>query len=209
MKKEEKTFERKDALLDAALDEFTERSYEEASLNTIIKNAGISKGTFYYHFEDKQALYLFLLEASAQKKWAFIADKLGTAGEGAGAQDIFEKFRLQSRLAAEFAGVYPKYHRLSRMFAKEKGSRIYDTAKAVLGVSTEAMLEELIVGAIQNGDFKETFSKDFLVKTISFLLLHFDEIFYTPEDFELERMLQNLDSFVEFLKYGLSRHAEL
>lgn len=71
----EKTFERKTELLEAALDEFAAKSYDDASLNTIIKNAGISKGTFYYHFADKQALYLFLLESSVKSKWDFINEK--------------------------------------------------------------------------------------------------------------------------------------
>ncbi len=46
IKLKEKSFERKTELLEAALDEFTSKSYEDASLNMIIKNAGISKGLF-------------------------------------------------------------------------------------------------------------------------------------------------------------------
>jgi AcrR family transcriptional regulator len=208
MKNEDKTFERRDALLESALDEFTERSYDEASLNNIIKNAGISKGTFYYHFEDKQALYLHLLESAAQKKWAFISGITEAVGADFNSKDIFEKFKVQAGIAAEFAGVYPKYHKLSRMFSKEKGGRIYDTAKSLLGGTSEGMLEAMIAGAIENGDFKETYTKDFLVKTLTFAFLRFDEIFDAPEDFELERMLHNLDSFVEFLKFGLSSQAD-
>jgi len=58
-----KKFKNKDKLLNAALDEFGKYSYKQASLNRIIKKAGISKGSFYFHFKDKKSLYLmnFLL----------------------------------------------------------------------------------------------------------------------------------------------------
>jgi len=41
------------AILDAAAKEFSERGYEGASLNQTIEAAGLSKGSFYYYFDDK------------------------------------------------------------------------------------------------------------------------------------------------------------
>jgi len=42
--------------------EFTINGYEQASLNTIIREAGISKGSLYYYFEDKTDLYLAVID---------------------------------------------------------------------------------------------------------------------------------------------------
>ena len=50
---EDNPIERFPALREAAFDEFSKRRYEQASLNDIIKNAGISKGSLYHHFGDK------------------------------------------------------------------------------------------------------------------------------------------------------------
>ncbi len=50
------------ALFDATLKEFSEKSYDLASVNEIIKNAAFNKGSFYYRFEDKFDLYLALLD---------------------------------------------------------------------------------------------------------------------------------------------------
>ncbi|MBU5484193.1 TetR/AcrR family transcriptional regulator [Clostridium sp. MSJ-11] len=201
----EKSFERKAELLEAALDEFITKNYEDASLNNIIRNAKISKGTFYYHFQDKQALYLFLLECSVRSKWEFVNDKINEYTEEYEGKDIFEKFKIQARIGAEFAIVFPKFHRLSKMFTKEKGNKVYDIAKGILGSDTEKLLEEMIDKAIENGDFKKEFSKEFIVKTVSYLFIRFDEIFYTQEDFELEKMIENLDNYVDFMKGGLGK----
>lgn len=201
----EKSFERKTELLEAALDEFITKNYEDASLNNIIRNAKISKGTFYYHFQDKRALYLFLLESSVRTKWEFVSKRINEYPETYEGNDIFEKLKMQARIGVEFAIAFPKFYRLSKMFTKEKGNKIYDIAKDILGSDTEKSLEEMIDNAIENGDFKKEFSKDFIVKTVSYLFIRFDEIFYTKEDFELEKMIENLDNYVDFMKDGLGK----
>ena len=53
--------ERRDCILSAARKEFIRNGYEGASLNTIAGEAGISKGSLYYYFEDKTDLYLTVL----------------------------------------------------------------------------------------------------------------------------------------------------
>lgn len=202
----DKTFERKAELLEAALAEFAENSYADASLNKIIKNAGISKGTFYYHFADKQALYLFLLESSAKAKWAFINQRASGTSEKNEGRSIFDMFRLQARLGAEFAVTYPLYHQLSRMLSREQGSEIYEIAKHYLGGDTKEMLGGMIDTAIENGDFKSGFSREFLVNLFSFLIVGFDEIFNTEADSALDTMLNNLDMYINFMRYGIGSH---
>lgn len=201
----EKIFGRKTELIEAALNEFIAKSYEDASLNNIIKQAGISKGTFYYHFHDKQALYLFLLESSVKNKLEFTNSRVKENFEGFRGEDIFGKFKLQARIGAEFAAAYPKYHMLSKMFTKEKGNRIYRIAKDVLGSGTGKVLVEMIDEAVNNGDFRNEFPRDFILKVVNHLFIHFDEIFDTEKDLELDRMLTNLDKFVDFLKNGLAK----
>lgn len=200
-----KSFERKKELLDAALNEFTMKNYENASLNTIIKNAGISKGTFYYHFQDKQALYLYLLENANKAKWEFMNRQIKENNTDFQEKDIFEGFKIQAQLGMEFATLFPKYHRLSMMFANEKDNQIYEDAKRVLGLTAEVMMDEMVQKAIKNGDFDSRFSKDFILKVMNFLFLNFNEIFGTEEDFKLEKMVQNLNNYMDFMKNGLGK----
>jgi len=144
-----------------------------------------------------------LLESSVKNKLEFTSNWIKEHCEDHKKTDIFEKFKLQARIGAEFAEAYPKYHGLSRMFSKEKGNRVYKIAKEVLGGGTEKVLEEMIDEAINNGDFRIELPRDFIVKVVSHLFICFDEIFDKEEDFELERILTNLDHYVDFLKNGL------
>lgn len=48
------------AILGVALDEFAAHGFHGASLNRVIQAAGISKGSMYYYFDDKDDLYAYV-----------------------------------------------------------------------------------------------------------------------------------------------------
>lgn len=54
--------EKKKRIIEAALKEFARVSYDEISINRIIQDADIPRGSFYQYFRDKQDLQIFLLE---------------------------------------------------------------------------------------------------------------------------------------------------
>jgi AcrR family transcriptional regulator len=53
--------EKKNRIFSAAKIEFIRHPYEEVSINRVIKNAKISRGSFYLYFENKEDLYYFVL----------------------------------------------------------------------------------------------------------------------------------------------------
>ena len=55
--------ERRDAILAAALDEFSARGFAAARLDDVAKRAGVAKGTIYLYFADKEALFQELIRA--------------------------------------------------------------------------------------------------------------------------------------------------
>ncbi len=70
--------DKKDRIINAAIEEFSLYPYDKASTNNIVKNAGISKGLLFHYFESKQELYDKLVgfvinklynEISSQIKW--------------------------------------------------------------------------------------------------------------------------------------------
>ena len=49
--------EKRDRIINAAIEEFARYPFEKASTNNIVKKAGISKGLLFHYFDSKQALY--------------------------------------------------------------------------------------------------------------------------------------------------------
>ena len=77
-------------LLDAAEREFGQRGFHDAAINRITENAGVAMGTFYVHFDSKEAIFRALVSHMGQLTRRWIAERI------AGAPD---------RLAAERKGL--------------------------------------------------------------------------------------------------------
>jgi len=58
-----KRAERRQAILDAALKEFTAEGFTAARLDDVARRAGIAKGTIYLYFRDKEALFQDLIRS--------------------------------------------------------------------------------------------------------------------------------------------------
>lgn len=71
MKKELKTKHTKEKILKAALNEFGEKGYANASLNTICES-GISKGLIYHNFKNKDELYLVCLKSCFERFMTYL-----------------------------------------------------------------------------------------------------------------------------------------
>lgn len=47
---------RKNELLDAAMELFNSKGYDQTSVSDIVKKVGVAQGTFYYHFKSKEEM---------------------------------------------------------------------------------------------------------------------------------------------------------
>ena len=54
-------------LMDAASREFSAKPYNEASINKIIQEAGIPRGSFYMYFQDKEELFRYLVRGYVEQ----------------------------------------------------------------------------------------------------------------------------------------------
>ncbi len=80
-------------ILDVAFEEFANHGYVKASTNRIIKKAGISKGTLFYYFNNKEELYhdlIFYGVNFIMEKYLLKIDEDET--------DFIEKYRMASTI---------------------------------------------------------------------------------------------------------------
>lgn len=105
---------RPEEILDAALDEFTERGFDAARMEDIARRAGLSKGGVYLYFESKESLLKALIEA----KVAPLAHQAGALAR-AGAADPLTALKALARVAA----------------ARVADPRLFAVPRLVIGVS--------------------------------------------------------------------------
>lgn len=100
--------EKRQKLIDCALDEFAARDYDSASISQIVARAGIAKGSLYQYFADKRELYGYLLELAAAKKGELMAASTAPRADAA----VFETLRWLLDVMLRFELQYPKLARL-------------------------------------------------------------------------------------------------
>ena len=64
--------EKRQRIIDLAMDEFAVQPYSKASLSNVVAKAGIAKGSMYQYFEDKRDLFTYLIDLAAQKKMTYL-----------------------------------------------------------------------------------------------------------------------------------------
>ena len=82
MKQEEKSARSRQRILEAAMEEFSQKGYEGASLNSVWAKKGISKGIIYHHFKDKDELYLRCVEVCFNEMTSYLCSVQYTSENG-------------------------------------------------------------------------------------------------------------------------------
>jgi AcrR family transcriptional regulator len=60
----ERAAERRQAIIEAALDEFIARGFTATRLDDVARRAGVAKGTIYLHFKDKESMFEELIRTA-------------------------------------------------------------------------------------------------------------------------------------------------
>ncbi len=210
----EKTFERRNELINEALLEFGEKGYESASLNSILKEASISKGTFYYHYENKEDLYMYLMDIIVEEKLKFLSEEMSNIDDSG---DIFTKLKLTIKLGMEFAHKNPGLNKFSQGFIKETGTELhneimrkyyvkrYDYLKGLneeYGFKSIDYMGELIEEGYNNNEIRDDLPKKFVKQIVNYLFFNLQQIINTDNLDEYEAAANNL---VDFIKNGIKK----
>ena len=105
--------ERRERILAAATAEFSDRGYEASSVNRIIADARISKGSLYYYFDDKEDLFATVVEQASARMME--ASGMPPAEELT-ADTFWNTFRDLTRWSMKYLDSNEWYVRLARSF---------------------------------------------------------------------------------------------
>ena len=96
--------EKRESIMNAAVEEFAEYGLENASTNRIVKNSGIAKGSFYQYFEDKQDVFMHMLDVIEQKELEFFKGQHPPQKN----MDTFQYYRWMVKTGMEFGLAHPR-----------------------------------------------------------------------------------------------------
>ena len=100
----------------AAVHEFAEYGFKQASVNRIVKETGIAKGSLYQYFAGKEALYLHVFTDFIELVKLTVKES-ETKGDG----DVFRRIRFVINAGLQFIKTHPEYFLLyTRLLSEEE-----------------------------------------------------------------------------------------
>lgn len=185
------------ALYDAALMEFAAHSFRDASLNDILKTAGMNKGSFYYRFRDKMELYLSLLyRVGVEKMRLFQEHDVSRTSSG-----FFDEFRNMALIGLKLAKKDPRFVVFSRRILQEE-AQVRERITACFGDMRASLLTDMVERAKASGEFRPELKTETAVYVIETLLVHMDEL--VPADWDDESILSAVDQLLDVVRLGIA-----
>jgi len=144
--------ERRQQILTAARDEFAKRGYHQTTIDDIVAQAGVARGTFYLYFEDKRAIFSDLIDRfAAQLAMTIVRITTDDPTENVAAQ-VRENIRriigtclgdraMTKILFSDAVGVDPAFDR--------KLTNFYDS---MVGLLTESLRDGQALGVVSDGE---------------------------------------------------------
>lgn len=197
--------EKKERIIEAAIEEFSRYYFQEAKISRIIKKAQIPRGSFYQYFSDKFDLYRFLFDYIAKKKGGYMDAALQSINEIKSTTMIREMYTAGIQFAKDYpllAIMGSKFFRETREF-KEKILGKYEKEQL-------RFLEELL----EQGKMRKEIKEEVDTKVAAYILANMlqavvdyvckeskdDDVF--KEDGDLLRMIEKV---LFIFEHGIER----
>jgi len=194
--------EKKKKIREAAIKEFARVPFEKASINQIIRNADISRGSFYTYFSDKQDVVSFIFEDSFAQMEEFCL-KILTINGG----DYFDMIRKLFKYLTD------KGREAKDMMKLVKNAWHYQDNASLLGLdngyewSGRDEDDEQFAKVFNRIDLSQTWLKNkedrnaLMMLGVSSLALSLKQFYQYPDQIDVIRM--QLDKKLYLLQYGI------
>lgn len=93
-------------IIEAALEEFADKGYPQASLNVIVARSGIAKGSLYQYFTDKTGIFLYIFDFAI----SLVRRLLVQVKESTQEEDFFTRLEKSLLAGVAFIRQHPKIY---------------------------------------------------------------------------------------------------
>ncbi len=191
---------KRQAIFDAAVDEFATHDFAQASVNRIVAKTGIAKGSFYQYFENKKDLFLYIVDQIGAEKMSYLAPEI----ENFAQTNFFTFLRILYLGGIRFAMAHPRYAEISRRLLASKGTPIFDETIARSMPATQAFFDNLLTQAIERGEIRPDIDSQFftfIISALNTLVMEY-HIEYVSSQYD-ETIMQTVNQFIDLLQYGI------
>lgn len=189
--------EKRDRIINSALEEFTNNSYDKASTNNIVKNAGISKGLLYHYFKSKKSLYEYLQVFAIETIINAILEEIDWEQS-----DLFLRIKQIVLIKLKVCVRYPKLVAFFKMMLEQK---TVDEIRALSESYAPELLNQIYHRNIDFTLFKDDVDIEKAIKIVQWTMEKLGEEWITSldslnGDVDYEGLTEEIDGYLKLLK---------
>ncbi|WP_274380240.1 TetR/AcrR family transcriptional regulator [Litchfieldia salsa] len=169
--------DKRERILNAAMEQFVQSGYEKASTNEIVKEAQISKGSLFNYFNNKKDLYLYLID-HALKVLDGIYDEIDM-----NERDLFKRISQIGFIKLGIQQKYPLVFDFLRSTQEEQAVEVKSEVEKILGNTLKNGLSRLYEN-LDWSKFREDVDSEKAFQILNWTMAGFAEI-----------QIKKLDSF--------------
>lgn len=194
--------DKRKTIIDVAIAEFAIYGYANASTNSIVKKSGISKGSLFKYFENKEELYFFILDTVTTELNESIEQ-----GADALSSELFQRVIDYSALEFSWYINNPEKSKLIIAAFTKSNTEIYQKTINRYTIMESAIYHKFLEG-IDLSNFR--WDKHKTIDILEWFLKGFNEDFL--EHIQSDRCsfeylhgeyVRNLTEYMEMIKFGL------
>ena len=162
--------DKQNSIIEAAMKEFAEKGYENASTNRIVQGAGIGKGTLFYYFKNKEELYQYILNTCLDNVLNELLNKISMDET-----DFIERLKQIAQIKAVYHLTYPyDLSLLGTAFLQEEKAPIPPSARQKYQQLID-LQEKAIYGNIDQSLFRKDLDPSKAFRLIQWTLHGYQE----------------------------------
>ncbi len=189
-------------ICEAALEEFAAYPFRHASVNRIVRRAGIAKGSFYQYFEDKTDLFRYLLQKAGEVKRQYLAPVLEQADQ----RDFFTLLRALYLGGLQMAVEHPHYAALGKRLIEDRV--LYAQIWAESAPAAQDFFRPFIERAIARGEIRADLDPALVSWLVTTLSGQINEYYleHVAPHYD-HHMMETVEQFIAFLQHGLQERS--
>jgi len=139
-----------------AVEEFSEKGYAQASINSIVSRLGIAKGSIFQYFGDKKGLFIFAFNISMN----MVKDYLRTVRDQTESENLFTRLEATLLAGVIFLQKHPVIYRLYIRIMFEYEIPFRNEILLSLREYSLKYFKSLLEDAAKNGELRENINID-------------------------------------------------
>jgi AcrR family transcriptional regulator len=190
--------EKKNRIIEAAIDEFSQNNFHKASVTNIIDKADIASGSFYQYFEGKEDLFKYIVEIVSRRKLEYIDQEILTNPTQL---SFFEFLREVYRGGIEFAKENPRLVSIGDELMNSN-CEVCRQIREDLKPTSHQFFIKILKDAVDRGDVKEDIDIEFTAKFLTNINYSLGDFIYTDSGLS-EDAMEVIDVLINIIENGI------